>query len=76
MNGFRTRIAPTPNGYLHLGNAVNAVITWMRARMAGGSVLLRIDDVDQSRVRREYVEDVFRMSHTLLQLLPWSCRVL
>ncbi len=59
MSTFRTRIAPTPSGYLHQGNALNFLITWARARLAQGQVMLRIDDVDQSRVRSEYVQDVF-----------------
>ncbi|MEZ0610623.1 glutamate--tRNA ligase family protein [Fibrella sp. WM1] len=54
-----TRIAPTPSGYLHLGNAVNFVLTWLAARQRGGQVLLRIDDLDADRKRPEYVADVF-----------------
>lgn len=54
-----TRIAPTPSGYLHLGNAVNFVLTWLAARQRGGRVLLRIDDLDADRKRPEYVADVF-----------------
>lgn len=54
-----TRIAPTPSGYLHLGNAVNfQLVDWL-ARQRGACVLLRIDDVDSGRYRREYVDDVF-----------------
>lgn len=54
-----TRIAPTPSGYLHLGNAVNFVLTWLAARQRGGQVWLRIDDLDADRKRPEYVADVF-----------------
>ena len=54
-----TRIAPTPSGYLHLGNAVNFVLTWLAARQRDGRVLLRIDDLDADRKRPEYVADVF-----------------
>ena len=57
---FRTRLAPTPSGYLHAGNAVNFLIAWKLARSHGGSVLLRIDDLDHERVRPEYIEDIFR----------------
>lgn len=57
---FHTRIAPTPSGYLHLGNAFNFVLTWMLARRAGGSVRLRIDDADQDKVHAPFVEDIFR----------------
>jgi glutamyl/glutaminyl-tRNA synthetase len=54
-----TRIAPTPSGYLHLGNAVNFVLTWLMARRAGGQILLRVDDLDADRKRPEYVADIF-----------------
>lgn len=54
-----TRIAPTPSGYLHVGNAVNAVLTWWLAREAGGRLLLRIDDFDTGRARPEYLADIF-----------------
>ncbi|MBK7083670.1 MAG: tRNA glutamyl-Q synthetase [Flavobacteriales bacterium] len=57
--GGRTRIAPTPSGYLHAGNALNFLITHHIAREAGATVLLRIDDLDAERVRPEYLEDIF-----------------
>lgn len=55
----RTRIAPTPSGYLHEGNAVNFLLVSWLARAQGGVVVLRIDDVDRDRYRREYVDDIF-----------------
>jgi len=55
-----TRIAPTPNGYLHVGNALNAVLVWLWARQNDATILLRIDDLDTGRVRVEYIEEVFR----------------
>jgi len=58
--GLRTRIAPTPSGLLHPGNGASFVLAWKLARAAGGTVLLRIDDLDEERVRSAYVEDVFR----------------
>lgn len=57
---IRSRIAPTPSGYLHLGNAVNFIRTWLLVRRTGGSLKLRIDDHDLDRCRAEYVEDIFR----------------
>jgi glutamyl/glutaminyl-tRNA synthetase len=54
-----TRLAPTPSGFLHLGNAVNFVLAWLVARQAGGQILLRIDDLDADRKRPEYVADIF-----------------
>lgn len=56
---LRTRLAPTPSGLLHPGNGLSFVLTWALTRAAGGEVLLRIDDLDKARRRREYLEDVF-----------------
>ncbi|MEM7312401.1 MAG: glutamate--tRNA ligase family protein [Planctomycetota bacterium] len=55
----RTRLAPTPSGYLHFGNACSFVLTWLTARAARGKVMLRIDDLDAARKRPEYIADVF-----------------
>jgi len=55
------RLAPTPTGYLHLGNAVNFVLTWLLVRRAGGTLHLRIDDLDRARLRRVYLENIFRI---------------
>lgn len=52
--GWRTRFAPAPTGYLHLGHLVNAVFVWGIARAFGGRVLLRLEDHDRSRCRPEY----------------------
>ncbi len=58
--GGRLRIAPTPSGFLHLGNALNFTLNWLVARLApAGRLLLRIDDLDADRKREEYVQDVF-----------------
>lgn len=57
---IRSRLAPTPSGYLHLGNAVNFLHTWLLVRQAGGVLKLRIDDLDGDRCRPEYIEDIFR----------------
>lgn len=55
----RSRLAPTPSGYLHAGNAVNFLRTWLMVRRAGGSLRLRIDDADSERARPEFVSDIF-----------------
>ncbi len=55
------RLAPTPSGYLHLGNAVNFVLTWLLTRRAGGTLHLRIDDLDRARLRRPYLDNIFRV---------------
>jgi glutamyl/glutaminyl-tRNA synthetase len=49
--GPRTRFAPAPTGYLHLGHVANAIHVWGMARARGGSVLLRIEDHDRQRSR-------------------------
>ncbi|MGB3546095.1 MAG: glutamate--tRNA ligase family protein [Saprospiraceae bacterium] len=54
-----TRLAPTPSGLLHAGNALSFVLTWALARAGGGRVLLRIDDLDAARVRPEYLANIF-----------------
>lgn len=49
-----TRFAPAPTGYLHIGHVLNAICVWEAARRLGGRVMLRIEDHDQQRSRREY----------------------
>ncbi len=49
-----TRFAPSPTGELHLGSAYSARVAWRRAREAGGSFLVRIEDIDIRRCRREF----------------------
>ena len=56
-----SRLAPTPSGFLHLGNAVNFVLTWLLTRQAGGVLHLRIDDLDRARLRPAYLENIFRV---------------
>lgn len=50
-----TRFAPSPTGELHLGHAYSAVLAHDAARVAGGRFLIRIDDIDGSRSREDYV---------------------
>ncbi|NLR94775.1 glutamate--tRNA ligase family protein [Flammeovirga agarivorans] len=58
---MRTRFAPTPSGYLHIGNAYSFLLTWILARQSeDGQILLRIDDIDSTRARDEYIEDIFQ----------------
>ena len=46
----RTRFAPSPTGYMHVGNLRTALYTWLIARSHGGTFILRIEDTDQSRL--------------------------
>jgi glutamyl-Q tRNA(Asp) synthetase len=48
------RFAPSPNGYLHLGHALSALINFEMARASGGRFLLRIEDIDTTRCRPEF----------------------
>ncbi|MGH1413391.1 MAG: tRNA glutamyl-Q(34) synthetase GluQRS [Pelagimonas sp.] len=56
---FVTRFAPSPTGPLHLGHAFSALLAHDQARAAGGTFLLRIDDLDQSRSRRSWEDQIF-----------------
>ena len=53
------RFAPSPNGYLHLGHALSALLNAERARAAGGRLLLRIEDIDTARCRPEYEAAIY-----------------
>lgn len=63
----RLRLAPTPSGFLHLGNALNFTLNWLAAKYCGGlaqneppaKIFLRIDDLDADRKRPEYIQDIF-----------------
>ena len=52
------RFAPSPNGYLHLGHALSALLNFEMARAAGGRLLLRIEDIDETRCRPEYEQAI------------------
>jgi glutamyl/glutaminyl-tRNA synthetase len=66
----KTRIAPTPSGFLHLGNVMSFALTAALARRSGASILLRIDDLDRERVSKGYVEDIFDTLNFLS--IPWE----
>src|SRR4051794_4421495 len=53
------RFAPSPNGYLHLGHALSALLNFDMARAAGGSLILRIEDIDAARCRPEYERAIY-----------------
>src|SRR5271156_6588432 len=62
MSGIVGRLAPSPTGAQHVGNARTYLIAWLSARQAGGRVVLRIEDIDSPRVKagaaRQAAEDL------------------
>ena len=62
---FTTRFAPSPTGPLHLGHAYSAMLAHDMARVAGGTFLLRIEDIDQSRARPEWEAQIYDDLHWL-----------
>lgn len=54
----KVRFAPSPTGWLHVGNVRAAIITWLFARKNGGHYLFRIDDTDTERSKVEYEQDI------------------
>ena len=53
-----TRFAPSPTGYLHVGNLRTALFNYLITRKAGGTFILRIDDTDPERSKEEYVDAI------------------
>ena len=66
----QTRIAPTPSGFLHLGNILSFTITAALAQKHDAKILLRIDDIDQARVNKQYLQDIFDTFNFLS--IPWD----
>ncbi|WP_137132156.1 tRNA glutamyl-Q(34) synthetase GluQRS [Rhizobium sp. FY34] len=54
------RFAPSPNGFLHLGHALSALINQKMAQQADGRLLLRIEDIDQTRCRPDFEAEFYR----------------
>ncbi|TCS89220.1 glutamyl-tRNA synthetase [Anseongella ginsenosidimutans] len=67
---LKTRIAPTPTGFLHLGNVLSFALTAGLAAKTGAKTVLRIDDIDMERVKDEYVRDIFDTLNFLE--IPWQ----
>ena len=58
MSQTITRFAPSPTGYIHVGNLRTALMNYLIARKAGGTFILRIDDTDPERSKEEYVDGI------------------
>ena len=65
MTAMRTRFAPSPTGYLHLGHAASAAHTFGLAEKMGGTCLLRIEDIDTTRCKPEYESAIYEDLHWL-----------
>jgi glutamyl-Q tRNA(Asp) synthetase len=59
MSGPVFRFAPSPNGHLHLGHALSALLNADMARRAGGTLLLRIEDIDATRCRPDFEQAIY-----------------
>lgn len=59
MSSHRTRYAPSPTGYLHIGHVAHMLWVWGYARQAGAEVILRIEDHDRGRCRPEYEAGIY-----------------
>lgn len=70
MNNIKVRFAPSPTGHMHIGNTRTALFNWLWAKKMGGIFMLRIDDTDFARSKKEY-EDSLRESLQWLGL-NWS----
>ena len=57
---IRTRFAPSPTGYMHVGNLRTALYTWLIARNGGGTFILRIEDTDQGRLVEGATDVIYR----------------
>ena len=70
MSEIKVRFAPSPTGFMHIGNTRTALFNWLLAKKLGGKFMLRIDDTDRLRSKKEY-EDA--MPESLVWLgFEWS----
>lgn len=60
MSTVTTRFAPSPTGYIHVGNLRTALMNYLIARKSGGTFILRLDDTDQERSKQEYADGIMR----------------
>lgn len=58
MTSVVTRFAPSPTGYIHIGNLRAALFNYLIARKAGGTFILRLDDTDRERSKQEYADAI------------------
>lgn len=56
---IRTRFAPSPTGFIHIGNLRTALFSWLYAKKNNGNFLIRIDDTDVTRSEKKYTDNIF-----------------
>ena len=59
MSTVRTRFAPSPTGFMHVGNLRTALYAWLLARSQGGKFILRIEDTDRARLVEDAVSVIY-----------------
>lgn len=59
------RLAPSPTGYLHIGNAWSFLLAWLSARLADGKIYLRMEDIDPARSKPEFIDAIVEDFHWL-----------
>lgn len=64
-SGYRGRLAPSPTGFLHIGHARTFWSAWLRTREAGGTLVMRMDDLDRDRSKQEYADAALEDLHWL-----------
>src|SRR5580700_1094939 len=64
-SNIRVRMAPSPTGSLHIGTARTALFNWLFARKSGGTFILRIEDTDKERSKKEYEDELIEGLHWL-----------
>ena len=60
MSGIKTRFAPSPTGYMHIGNLRTALYSYLIAKSKGGTFMLRIEDTDQNRFVEGAMDVIYR----------------
>jgi glutamyl-tRNA synthetase len=70
MTTVRSRFAPSPTGYLHIGGARTALFAYLHAKQQNGIFLLRIDDTDRQRSTQAYLDEIMEAMHWLR--LEWD----
>lgn len=66
---IRTRFAPSPTGFMHVGGVRTALFAWLIAKQSGGSFILRIEDTDRKRTVEGSIEHIIKTLHSL-ELTP------